>query len=449
MFSRLIVFRQRLLGVAFAPVDIASLVWFRIVFGLLMMVEALRYIGKGRIWSYYLEPEFHFKYYGFSWVEPWSEWGMHLHFWGLAVCGLGIALGLFYRVCASLFFLGFTYVFLLDQSRYLNHHYLVCLFAFLMIWVPAHRALSVDAWMRPRIRSSMAPTWALWLLRAQMLIVYGLAGIAKLNADWLAGEPVRSWLLRRTDYAVLGPYFAEPWMAYVVSYSGLIFDLAVVPLLIWKRTRGLAFSLAILFNLTNSWLFDIGIFPWVTLGATILLFQPRLPHFFPTLWSAPHQGVQNEVRSGLGKNWIVGCVAMYLLLQILIPFRYLLYPGDVAWTEQGHRFSWRMMLRSKSGDLSLHVHDPSTGESRPLQPLDYLTASQYYKAKTRPDMILQLCHHVAEDMRAHGHSHVEVRALVWVSLNGRKPQLLVDPEVDLAAEPRTLGNATWITSLSH
>jgi len=63
-------------------------------------------------------------------------------------------------------------------------------------------------------------------------------------------------------------------------------------------------------------------------------------------------------------------------------------------------------------------------------------------------MILQLCHHIAEDLRPNGYPKIQVRARASVSLNGRTEQLLIDPDVDLAAEPRTLWPARWIKPLT-
>ncbi len=436
--------RQRLAEAAFAPVDIAHLVWFRVAFGLLMVREAWCYLSTGRVGGYDLDPVSPFKYFGFSWVQPWPGWGMHLHFILAGLAGFGVALGWRYRCSAIVLFLAFAYVFLLDQARYLNHHYLVCLFAFLLIFVPAHRACSLDARRRPDLRSGEAPAWSLWLLQAQIVIVYFFAGVAKINPDWLAGEPMRVWLLRRSDYALVGQWFAEPWPPFLFSYAGLLFDLLVGPMLLWRRTRWLAFLSATAFNLTNCWLFTIGIFPWLALAATILLFQPRLPRPFPTLWRPLDRPVANGVLDRGRRRMVLVLVTCYVAFQILFPLRHWLYPGDAAWTDEGHRFSWRMMLRSKSGNLSLLVHDPASGESWTVSPLQYLTDVQYRKAAARPDMILQLCHHVVADLEAYGYRNLEIYAIGAVSLNGRPRRPLVDPEVDLAKEPRTLLPASWI-----
>ncbi|MDA2923355.1 HTTM domain-containing protein, partial [Acidobacteria bacterium AH-259-L09] len=192
-----------------APVDIASLVYFRIAFGAIMLWEVWRYFSHNWISPVWMAPTFRFTYWGFDWIKPWPGDGLYLHFYALGLLSLLIILGLFYRFSTTLFFLGFTYCFLLEKTRYLNHFYLVCLISFLLIFVPAHRAFSLDALRRPSRRSDTAPAWALWLLRAQIGIVYFYGGVAKLNSDWLAGEPLRHWLATRTDFPLIGRYFTQ------------------------------------------------------------------------------------------------------------------------------------------------------------------------------------------------------------------------------------------------
>ncbi|MGH2532086.1 MAG: HTTM domain-containing protein [Thermomicrobiales bacterium] len=448
----------------FAPVDIASIVAFRIVFGLIMLWEVYRYVAHGWIAQYYINPPYNFPYVGFEWVKPWPGYGMYFHFFALGVLALCIALGLWYRVATALFFLGFTYVFLLEKAHYLNHFYFVSLLSFVMIFVPAHRALSFDAADHPERRSATAPAWALWLLRAQLAIVYVFGGIAKLNGDWLRGEPMRSWLANRTDFPLIGRWFTEEWMVYAFCYGGLLLDLLVVPLLLWRRTRPFAFAAAVLFHLTNAELFSIGIFPWLALAATLLFFPPdyprrllgRLSAFAPRLplQLTPSHGVASRSAGDITprlrpvQRVTIALLALFLGLQVLIPLRHHLYPGDVAWTEQGHRFSWRMMLRGKSGDVRFFATNPVTGASWEIEPRDYLTARQIRKMATQPDMILQFSHEIAEQLRAAGHDAIEIRAQAIVSLNGRAPQPMIDPTVNLAAEPHRIASQPWILPLT-
>jgi hypothetical protein len=177
-----------------APIDIASLVYFRVIFGAIMVWEVWRYFDHGWIRAYWIDPVFHFTYAGFRWLEPWPGDWMFFHMLALGVLAAFIMVGFLYRLSTALFFLGFSYIFLLEKARYLNHFYFIILIAFLLMFLPAHRAFSVDACIWPRIKARMVPAWTLWSLRAQLGIVYFFGGVAKLNADWLRGEPVGIWL---------------------------------------------------------------------------------------------------------------------------------------------------------------------------------------------------------------------------------------------------------------
>ena len=115
------------------------------------------------------------------------------------------------------------------------------------------------------------------MLRFQVAVPYVYGGIAKLNGDWLAGEPVRTWLAERSAQSVLGPWLAQEWLVFTLCYGGLAFDLAIVPLLLWRRTRALALAAALGFHLANAYLFTIGIFPWLMIAATLLFLPPDWP----------------------------------------------------------------------------------------------------------------------------------------------------------------------------
>jgi len=441
--------RPDLLGGLFDPIDIASLVYFRIAFGAIMLWEVWRYLSMGRIARYYLEPAFLFTYLGFDWVRPWPGDGMYLHFYALGVLSVFIMVGFLYRLSATLFFLGFTYVFLLDQTQYLNHFYFVSLVAFLMILVPAHRSLSVDGWMRGRAwRSSTAPAWSLWILRAQMGFVYFFAGVAKLNGDWLRGYPLRDWLADAAHLPVIGPHMTEAWVAVPMSWGGLLLDLFVVPALLWRKTRPYAFAASLGFHLMNAVIFHIGIFPWFSIAATLLFFDPDWPR---RLLRRPRLQIDERTSGsalGLRERATLALVGLYVVIQVLLPLRHFLYPGNASWTEDGHRFAWHQKLRSKDGWVRFLAIDPSTGESWEIDVRRFLTARQYRKMADRPYMILQLAHHLADLAAEQGKPRIEVRVSAMSSLNGREIQPLIDPTVDLAAQPRTFfAPYRWIVPL--
>ena len=140
---------ERLTASLFAPVDGSSLAVFRMMFGALVFMEAVRYLLKGWITEHFVRPPFHFTYYGFEWVRPLSSEALHDFFTAMLVLGALLAFGLFYRITAALAFLSISYLFLMDQALYLNHIYLFALVALLLCFTDAHRAASLDRlWFR-------------------------------------------------------------------------------------------------------------------------------------------------------------------------------------------------------------------------------------------------------------------------------------------------------------
>lgn len=502
----------------FAPIDCASIVFFRVVFGALMLWEVGYYASHGYIDEFWIKPAFHFKYYGFEWVEPWPGQGMVWHFAALGFLALMILFGAVYRLATALFCVGLTYVFLIEEARYLNHFYLACLVSFLLACIPANRSYSLDARWRPSLRSATVPAWTLYLLRAQFGLVYFYGGVAKLNGDWLRGEPMRYFLQQAADHPVIGAHVGAAWLTYLFAYGGLLLDLLVVPFLLWKRTRPWAFLVALAFHLTNAWLFTLDIFPWFMIAATALYFPPDWPRravswFVPGMpASADTSGAR--VRPRWTERATVVVLGVYLAIQVLVPLRSFLYPGNVLWSNEGERFSWRMMLREKRAetwfavanlDKDQHVfvdprrlmsaeealamyHDPEALQAfatslardwapkqgwkrvsvkrvdsflrfsvapapgEPRQAVEtprYLTLYQQEKMSWYPDCMLQFAHHLRDEYRAKGFPAAQVFVEAWVSLNGRRHQLLVDPELDLAAEERSLAPASWILPLQE
>ena len=438
------------------PVDIASLVFFRIAFGLLLFVEIWRYFQFGWIKRFYIDPAFHFTYYGFGWVQPWPGRGMYYLFAILGASALCILLGFKYRLAAATFFCCFTYVFLLDQARYLNHFYLICVISFLLIFVPAHRAFSVDALLSKSPPSKTVPRWALWILRAQLTLMYVFAGIAKLNGDWLHGSPMRDLLALHVSVPLVGPHLTDERVVMLFSYGGLFFDLFVVLFLLWSKTRYVALVAAAAFHGMNHFLFEIGIFPWFAMAGTLLFLPPDWPRRLfsrrrreeaPAPASAPKRG--RKLPAPTYSRAVLILLVAHFALQVVLPFRHLLYPGNVNWTDEGHRFSWRMMLRAKQGTGRIVASDRVSGQKRTINPRQYLSREQIATMWIQPDMILQFAHFAAGQLRREGWQVIDIRASVAASLNGRRAQMLTDPQVNLDAEKRSLLHAKWIMPLTE
>jgi hypothetical protein len=432
-------------GSAFAPVDIASLVFFRIAFALVMLGEVFRM--RHQIASYWISPRFLFKYYGFSWVHPWPGNGLYIHWTLFGILAVFIAVGFLYRVSATLFFLSSSYFFFLDEGRYVNHTYLMCLFGFLLIFVPAHRAFSVDAWLGPKLRSRVTPAWTVWLLRAQMAVVYFFAGIAKITPDWLRGEPMRAWLTHIIHSPVIGHFSHAIWTPYFASYTALLLDLLAAPLLLWRRTRLPAFCLVAFFHILNALFFGIGVFPWLAIAATTIFLSPDWPRriisvFRPSVAAIPKKAVPLPPQRR--QTWILCFVATYIAIQVFVPVTHFFYRGGIEWTYAEHHFAWQMMVRRKSTMGFFYVTDPNNDETYQIKLRDYLDSRQIARMGWRPDMVQQFARYLASVTLRSGPQPLKVQARMFVSINGRKPQLFLDPNVDLVAEPHVWGRPRWL-----
>jgi hypothetical protein len=425
------------------PVDGASLAVFRIAFGALMLWDVVLFFDRGWIKRYFIDPPLRFTYVNFEWVQSWPGDGMYIHFALMGVAAVALSLGLMYRTAAVAFGLLFTYQFLIEQTLYLNHFYAISLITLCLAIVPAHAVWSIDRLRTPpSARTGEVPTWAVWLVRFQVGLIYFFGGIAKLNADWLNGDPMGQWARNMANRPIVGFIVDHGWEVPVFSYGGLLLDLLVVPGLLWARTRPFAFAAAVCFHLMNSQLFNIGVFPWMTIAATTIFFAPDWPRRIGAILAERpyHRRPAMGAGAPLGTAAVLGLCA-YVAAQCLIPFRHLLYPGNVAWTEEGHMFSWRMMLRQKAGTVQYRIVTPT--ETTTVNAVSYLAPHQS-EALTRPEMMLQLAHYLADQRRRDGDRTVKIYADARVSLNGRPPAPIIDPTVDLAAEQRSLSAKSWI-----
>ena len=438
------------------PVDGASLAVFRIAFGAIALVEVYRYVSKGWVDRYWSDPEFHFTYTGFGWVQPLPEGGMFV-LWGLiAVAALGIMLGAFYRVSCTVFALAFGYSFLIEAARYLNHFYLIALLAVLLAIVPAHRVWSVDSWSRRQPPGSSVPTWSLWLLRFQIAVVYVYGGIAKIEPDWLRGEPMTTWLSRADHVPLVGPLLTLDGAGVAAAWAGLFFDLLIVAAVAWRRTRVVALLFAAMFHAINHELFNLGIFPYLAFAALLLFCDPAWPR---TTWyrlggrePTPMVRPDDTGRTGWRRHLApmgLAVATVFVAAQLLVPLRHIPETGRSNWTEAGHTFAWHMKLRIKDGTATFRVVDPASGETTAVDPRDVLHSWQYAKMAIRPEFLRQFAHHLADRYAEAGYPGVRVHAWTSVSLNGRPSQPLVDPDVDLAAEPVSLGAPDWVLPLRH
>ncbi|WP_248723451.1 HTTM domain-containing protein [Seonamhaeicola sp. ML3] len=426
----------------------APLAVFRIAFGIMMCFGMMRFWYHGWIETLYIEPKFHFTYYGFEWVKPLGNY-TYLLFLICGVAALMVAIGLKYRLAIITFFLSFTYIELMDKTTYLNHYYFISLLSFLMIFLPANAHFSVDNVLRKKSYENV-PKWTVDSIKLLLGIVYFYAGLAKINSDWLfRAQPLKIWLPSKYDLPLIGDSLMhQNWFHYAMSWGGMLYDLAIPFLLLYKKTRLLAFALVVFFHVFTRVLFPIGMFPFIMIVSTLIFFDYQL-----------HKRLINIIKRFLPKrNTILSTsnyrykfkqpvavfFAIFFSVQLLFPFRNILYPGELFWTEEGYRFSWRVMLMEKMGISTFKIVNGKTGEFFLVDNKDFLTPFQEKQMSFQPDFILEYAHYLGDHFKSQGHENIQVFVESYVALNGRLSAPFIDKTVDLYAEKESFKSKHWI-----
>jgi len=318
--------------------------------------------------------------------------------------------------------------------------------------VPAGRYFSVDVWLRPQRQITRVPGWCVNIFKLQLLLVYFFAGVAKLNYDWLiAAMPLRIWLPANSQLWLIGGLLTQSWVAYVFSWYGALFDLLIGFFLLSDRYRKWAYLAVLVFHLVTGWFFKIGMFPYIMIFLTLVFFSEKT-HRQIILWLSRRLSISPKAESEifyqpkpLSRRLIGAVLVVHLALQLVLPFRFLLYPGKLYWTEEGYRFSWRVMLMEKGGTAFFHVKDPATDRTAEVINSQYLTDFQETQMATQPDMILQFAHFLADAYRKKGIHDPVVTVESYVTLNSSGSRLYIDSTVNLAEEHESLfGYHQWV-----
>lgn len=429
----------------------APLAVFRMAFGIMMLLSIVRFWYHGWIETLYILPKFHFSYYGFEWIKPLENY-TYLLFIIAGLSALFVALGLKYRLAIITFFLSFTYIELMDKTTYLNHYYFISLLSFLMIFLPANAYFSIDNVFRKKIYNNI-PKWTIDSVKLLLGIVYFYAGLAKLNSDWLfKAQPLKIWLPSKYDLPLIGDTLMhQTWFHYAMSWSGMLYDLTIPFLLLYRKTRVFAFVLVVVFHVFTRVLFPIGMFPFIMIVSTLIFFDAGfhqkiinfIKHFIKSNNSS-QLVIQKTVYKFSNRKPIVVILGLFFSIQLLLPFRYALYPNELFWTEEGYRFSWRVMLMEKVGISTFKIVDKETGNFFYVDNKDFLTPFQEKQMSFQPDFILEYAHYLGDHFKSQGHKNVQVFVESYVALNGRLSVPFIDKTVDLYAQKESFKTKTWI-----
>jgi hypothetical protein len=416
-------------------IDGSSISIFRIGFGIIMLWELFYFLRIDFVKIFLIKPKVQFTYEYFSFVKPLPEPILDILIIVLLVCCLFILIGKHYRKAMIVFFIGFSYLFLLDKAYYNNHLYLICLLSFLLILIPADAYLS----FRSKNKTTIKPVfyWHLLILRLQLAIVYFYGGIAKLNYDWLVtNEPVRTLLENKAATSFIGELLSSKFALYFFTYGGVGFDLLIPFLLFIPRTRIIAVVLALSFNIMNALLFDdINIFPYFMMLSLILFLDPaKVAKYIRTKFLGKKTAPQLPKISTTPNKILIFTLGFYFLIQMILPFRYLLYPGNVDWTGLGQRFAWRMKIQHRSLEtMEFKVWDINTKTIFPVEPANYgLNHDQITLISHDPRAAVQFAKFIKQHCKdSKGMDNVLVKSNIVVSFNGRPAQQIFAKELDL------------------
>ncbi len=374
-----------------------------------------------------------------EWLQPLPGNGMYWYFGVMAVCGVLVMIGYKYRVTMATYALLWSGVYFMQKTSYNNHYYLLMLLSWMMVLFPANAYASVDARINPEIKSNVMPAWCRWAVILQLAIVYTYAAVAKLYPEWLNGT-FTGGILNKASHHYHVAFFREKWFHIFIAYMGIAFDLLIVPALLWKKSRPFAFAAAFIFHLFNSSTLHIGIFPYLALALFVFL----IPVDRISKLLFPKKNLLAVKTNDKPQQWWLYVFVPYFIFQILMPLRHHVIKGNVIWTEEGHRLSWRMMLRKRRGYAQFTVKDKQTGKSWVYDTGDVLTPVQQRNIQTKPDMLWQMAQYIKQEYHEKG-MDVAVYITAKTRINNGIPYLLIDPKTDMAtAEWNYFWHNDWI-----
>lgn len=258
----------------FQPINPFIVSVFRIIFGAFMFYQMLYYFSIDYTYQFMSRPQVLFPHEGFSFIKPFSTPTLRTIHFALLISTVFIIVGFLYRYAMLFFFLGFTYFFLIDKTLYNNHLYLISLISFVLIFIEADKNYSLKSLLLKKRSLTYIPAWNQYILIFLISLPYFFGGIAKLSYNWLGTELPKIITEQAKDSFFFG-LLSESATVTFITYSGILFDLLIVFILLYRKTRLIGLLLVLFFNISNhSILFgDIGLFPFLMICSTLLFFD--------------------------------------------------------------------------------------------------------------------------------------------------------------------------------
>jgi len=426
------------------PCDPSLLAYLRIGYGLLMMIDIPQERGMASVDSKFDENIQTCRFPYVHSLQPMTADNMTLVYLALFISACGIMLGFLYRLSAVIFSTCYWYIFLLDKSVWNNHSYLYGIFSLFFVLVDANRYASIDGLINKKIRNTQVPQWNYTLIRFQVFIVYFLAGIKKLDMDWQQGYS----MINLAQHWVFNPFKSvvdeDTLNLFMVHKFGFLFDLTVGFWLFWDKTRFFAFIFCASFNLMNSQIFSIGMFPWAML-ATMFCFC-KADSFKKLIAKLPFKLFQvepahkntdcvntNDKSDISWKHHITVLITItWMCVQLFIPFSHFITLGYNGWTEGPYGYSWDMMVQNTRSQHIKITYVDKNGQEGYLKSNAFLR-SRRERWSMHPDHAVQYARCLKDKLQDMNVEDAKIYFDVWKSLNQRFMQRVFDPSVDIAS----------------
>jgi hypothetical protein len=221
-----------------------------------------------------------------------------------------------------------------------------------------------------------------------------------------------------------------------------------------------AFLFVILFHVMTKIFFpSIGMFPFIMIFCALIFFDDSIHK----KWIFQLKNIIKVIKNFIKKNKIQNTkytevtyknhslvfpvFVCFFIFQLIFPLRYLAYPGELFWNEEGYRFSWRVMLMEKKGYTTFKIKDSVTNKTFYVDNSDFLSSFQEKQMSFQPDFILEYAHYLDKHFENQGHKNIQVFADSFVALNGRPSQRFIDPNVDLNKKIESFKHKKWVLPL--
>ncbi len=379
-------------------VDASTVGWVRLVVAASFLIQLGFAVYYQEIYDRYIDPAFFFKYPFFQLIRPMPGYVPYGVFTLIGLLGLALFCGWQTYWTAKVLTLLVIYVFLQDASMYSDHEYLQVLFLILLAWIPVNRWFSSDR-LTGRESRSTVPYWALWILKFQVSLILICSGLNKFTSDWLIGAPIAEWLtVEGGNWGQLEFVRQSASFAPAIGWGTAIFE-TLAGILLWTRIGSLLFvPLLILYYGFDTYAVGMGVSPLLGFLSVVFL-SPSFPRRFfdriiiplstlpigKQVWrlmcglgrianntlawfdETPVVGRKTIVPvadTGSGRRdqdlWLVSewtkyGLAIWMLIQLILPIRWIGYNKAKDWAEYTSRFSWRGQIRDKQGQVSISL----------------------------------------------------------------------------------------------